>query len=197
MEQTIKAIETAYKGYRFRSRLEARWAVFFDTVGVPWEYEKEGYDLGEAGLYLPDFWLPAVGLRRSKETGLWVEIKGQMPTDEESEKCGRLVMMTEAPVILFAGLPGEDNNMQNESGYEFTFWIDDDGKKQPERDSYMTFMRCGKRTCRHLKIEFGDSNYMECPICGSDATNNERSLVAGYAAARSARFEYGEKGIRP
>ena len=26
----IKAIETYYKGYRFRSRLEARWAVFFD-----------------------------------------------------------------------------------------------------------------------------------------------------------------------
>ena len=30
----IKAIETVYKGYRFRSRLEARWAVFFDACGV-------------------------------------------------------------------------------------------------------------------------------------------------------------------
>jgi hypothetical protein len=28
----IKAIETSYKGYRFRSRLEARWAVFFDAL---------------------------------------------------------------------------------------------------------------------------------------------------------------------
>lgn len=27
---TIKAIDTIYKGYKFRSRLEARWAVFFD-----------------------------------------------------------------------------------------------------------------------------------------------------------------------
>jgi hypothetical protein len=43
----IKAIETRYKGYRFRSRLEARWAVFFDALGVEWEYEKEGFDLGE------------------------------------------------------------------------------------------------------------------------------------------------------
>jgi len=57
---TIKAIETQYKGYRFRSRLEARWAVFFDALGVKWEYEKEGYDLGEAGWYLPDFWLPQI-----------------------------------------------------------------------------------------------------------------------------------------
>jgi hypothetical protein len=64
---TLKAIETVYNGYRFRSRLEARWAVFFDALGVPYEYEKEGFDLGEAGWYLPDFWLP-------KERK-WVEIK--------------------------------------------------------------------------------------------------------------------------
>lgn len=51
----MKAIETRYKGYRFRSRLEARWAVFFDALGIKWEYEPEGYDLGEAGWYLPDF----------------------------------------------------------------------------------------------------------------------------------------------
>ena len=56
--QTIKPIETKYKGYRFRSRLEARWAVFFDVLGIEWEYEIEGFDLGDAGWYLPDFWLP-------------------------------------------------------------------------------------------------------------------------------------------
>ncbi len=39
----FKAIETLYKGYRFRSRLEARWAVFFDALGLKWEYEKEGF----------------------------------------------------------------------------------------------------------------------------------------------------------
>lgn len=33
----IKAIETYYKGYMFRSRLEARWAVFFDASGIKWE----------------------------------------------------------------------------------------------------------------------------------------------------------------
>lgn len=39
----IKAIETKYHGHVFRSRIEARWAVFFDTIGVSWEYEKEGF----------------------------------------------------------------------------------------------------------------------------------------------------------
>lgn len=66
----IKAIETRYAGCLFRSRLEARWAVFFDTLGIRWEYEKEGYDLGEAGWYLPDFWLP--------ESSTWVEVKSDI-----------------------------------------------------------------------------------------------------------------------
>jgi hypothetical protein len=49
--------------------LEARWAVFFDNAGIPFEYEYVGYKLGELGKtwYLPDFWLP--------EQRAWVEIK--------------------------------------------------------------------------------------------------------------------------
>ncbi len=38
----IKAIDTVYNGYKFRSRLEARWAVFFDAAGIKYEYEPEG-----------------------------------------------------------------------------------------------------------------------------------------------------------
>ena len=34
-----KPIETTYNGVRLRSRLEARWAVFFDALGVKWLYE--------------------------------------------------------------------------------------------------------------------------------------------------------------
>lgn len=62
----IKPIETIYKGYRFRSRLEARWAVFFDDLEEEWEYEKEGFEV-DGERYLPDFYLP--------EKDLWVEIK--------------------------------------------------------------------------------------------------------------------------
>ena len=35
-ELQMKPIETVYKGFKFRSRLEARWAVFFDACGVRW-----------------------------------------------------------------------------------------------------------------------------------------------------------------
>lgn len=54
MSLTPAPIETRYKGYRFRSRLEARWAVFFDALGLKWEYEPEGFQTS-AGWYLPDF----------------------------------------------------------------------------------------------------------------------------------------------
>jgi hypothetical protein len=39
MKYTIKAHPTLYRGVRFRSRLEARWACFFDLIHWEWEYE--------------------------------------------------------------------------------------------------------------------------------------------------------------
>lgn len=41
---------TTYRGTRFRSRLEARWAAFFDAIDVAWVYEP--MDLGP---WSPDF----------------------------------------------------------------------------------------------------------------------------------------------
>ena len=79
----IKAIETVYNGYKFRSRLEARWAVFFDDAGIKYEYEPEGFKLSNGLYYLPDFFLPEVGGRTSK--GIYVEVKAIM-TDDDSKK---------------------------------------------------------------------------------------------------------------
>ncbi len=57
----MKAIETYYDGYRFRSRLEARWAIFFNELGIKFEYEPQGYVLKSGETYLPDFYLPFFG----------------------------------------------------------------------------------------------------------------------------------------
>ena len=45
-------IVTTYAGVTFRSRLEARWAVFFDLMCIPWIYEPF-----DAHGYVPDFLL--------------------------------------------------------------------------------------------------------------------------------------------
>lgn len=71
----IKAIETEYAGHKFRSRLEARWAVFFDALGIHWHYEEEGLDL-PSGRYLPDFRLERVA--RHGRQDVWCEVKGRL-----------------------------------------------------------------------------------------------------------------------
>ncbi len=109
----IKAIETQYKGYRFRSRLEAKWAVLFERLGIEWEYEKEGYDLGEAGWYLPDFWLP--------ELKCFVEIKGDDPAESEIQKCFELAVQSEHPVILFCGTMGYNAEFCNVGN---AYWVE-------------------------------------------------------------------------
>lgn len=66
---TIQAINTYYAGHYFRSRLEARWACVFNDLGLNWEYEPQGYQVGEERRpYLPDFHLPDIGW--------WIEVKG-------------------------------------------------------------------------------------------------------------------------
>lgn len=60
-------IATDYAGLRFRSRVEATWAVFFDEIQIPWVYEP--CDL--AG-YVPDFDLGF------KKRPLLVEVKGSV-----------------------------------------------------------------------------------------------------------------------
>lgn len=76
----IKAIETRYKGYRFRSRLEARWAVFFDACGYSWEYEPQGFDLGGVW-YLPDFRLSGED-QNGDFNSFWIEVKPDGPLPE-------------------------------------------------------------------------------------------------------------------
>jgi hypothetical protein len=98
----FKAIETSYKGYRFRSRLEARWAVFFDTLRMRWEYEKEGFDLGEAGWFLPDFWLP--------EMRVWFEVKPGAPCGQDEKKIGGLALRGGRAVFVAVGnIPDPDS----------------------------------------------------------------------------------------
>ena len=59
MSANIVARPVEYKGVNFRSSLEARYAILFDTLGLTWDYEPS---IPLAG-YIPDFLL-RVALRR-------------------------------------------------------------------------------------------------------------------------------------
>jgi hypothetical protein len=100
----ISPIKTEYAGIIYRSRLEARWAYFFDCSYVECGkckvyYEEEGFNL-DGVYYLPDFHLVF------SDGGHWyAEIKplGGV-TPESIEKCRRLSFLYS--VVLIEGLPG-------------------------------------------------------------------------------------------
>lgn len=123
----IKAIETKYKGYRFRSRLEARWAVFFTALGLRWEYEPEGFDLGSAGWYLPDFFLPDLN-----NDGVWVEVKPHTDAPANDDRWQELVKRSGKPLLLATGVPESkgyvllcpEDESSRQWGLDAPYWTD-------------------------------------------------------------------------
>lgn len=112
----LKAIETRYQGFKFRSRLEARWAVFFEKMGLGWKYEIEGYELpgpwyflptseqNKDLRYLPDFFIPA--------WDCWVEVKAGAATASEMMKCAKLSKEAGKRVLLIIGSPTRTNSLE-------------------------------------------------------------------------------------
>ena len=101
---TIKAIETEYNGYRFRSRLEARWAVFFDVLGIEYQYEPEGFD-SDGAWYLPDFWLNHHIEIVVPSDGFWVEIKPRKASKKEVNKLLAVCSGTGHNGLILQGQP--------------------------------------------------------------------------------------------
>jgi hypothetical protein len=55
----VKTIPTVYREIEFKSHLEAQWAVFYDTLGIEWEYTLKTFSLDSGG-YTPDFYFPSL-----------------------------------------------------------------------------------------------------------------------------------------
>jgi len=147
----IKAIDTFYKGIFYRSRLEARWAVFFEFMGIKFEYEPEGFTNGESR-YLPDFFLSNVSLRGNPD-GVYIEIK---PPDFDSTGYREKMEWFDKPLVLFNGYPKDfvwANPESKEGGEQITPWW----------DNYMFIHKCD--CCGHVKIEFWEGNYNDCYLC--------------------------------
>jgi len=100
----IKALPSFYAGVKFRSRMEARWARYFDLIGVEWEYEPEGYAL-PSGNYCPDFFCKFSN-SRGVPTSFFVEVKpdhiGQRMVQQ---KLIELCQMTSEDVVCVVGNP--------------------------------------------------------------------------------------------
>lgn len=173
--KNLKPIETIYRGYRFRSRLEARWAVFFDAMGIEWRYEEQGFELSDGSRYLPDFYLP--------ESNTFFEVKGAW-TDGSRSK---------VDLLLKAGC-------RVAVGYEVgvfqatdNWWDECYSLAEVDNGCLAQCRKCGKYWFMGL------SGSMACPCCGAyDGDHCYRfvarsgDLTDAVKTARSARFEHGE-----
>jgi hypothetical protein len=201
---TITPIDTIYNGYRFRSRLEARWAVFFDALNIRYEYEKEGYRLSNGEWYLPDFWLPDYQ---------WiVEIKPEYPSEREIDKI-RIVSegLGWTGLILYGQIPNYSNvnriivgigNRQlwgemahlitSEPGFiyspdyghhsSYDYKDEDTGKYWDDENGNLVFAYNGKGSEIFIASTLGFDDCDCIPFFAFDA-------------ARQARFEHGEKPL--
>ena len=194
----MKAIQTMYKGYKFRSRLEARFAVMFESLGLKWQYEPEGYDLGNAGWYLPDFYLPSLDV--------WVEVKAKSLNAEEREKAFALSSMTNKPVVELCEIP--DPDLISKTGCMFAniyYGIDCESLTVYGLLDFYMEQNNLKEACLRDAIQWDVDYYHKKygqPHPHHFKTGvilNRREIFSGtklYNAAikaRSARFEHGEK----
>jgi len=174
----IKAIETEYKGYRFRSRLEARWAVAFDTIGHHYLYEHEGFEL-PSGRYLPDFYFPNLDI--------WGEVKPTEFTEEEMRKCAELAFYTQKACVMLIGLPAPTNYY-----YFFPLETEEHGHYEDTLGRNQ-FPGVGVDDC---DLWWRPERFYVCT--GEGGTKLRRVEICTdhkpAVAARSARFEFGECG---
>ena len=180
----IKAIETHYNGYRFRSRLEARWAVFFDALGVDYEYEKEGFVLSDNTPYLPDLWLPHMKM--------WVEIKPTLDNDEQ-QRCARFFDSHGMPVLLLCGSPAKETMI---------LYCNDIADSSAGGGHWENIEWCMSGGVVTLNMNFSrdrqwvDGEWGEIPHIQNYRNGYTRHAIEyAYRQARSARFEHGEKPL--
>lgn len=217
---TVKAIETVYNGYRFRSRLEARWAVFFDAVGITYQYETEGFELSDGTRYLPDFYLP--------DMNAYVEVKADLEIAIPDIERAASMIQWGGPIhkiIILSNIPNGYNGGRwhfpvlywfddKVTADWFCFYIDRNGKciVDIRLDDYyfkpffffygeidrLTYGGIGAKSEYQLlgtlnrKRVYGDED--------KELEHKEwilyhdKIIFSSFDAARKARFEYGEHG---
>ena len=159
----IKAIETEWRGCLFRSRLEARWAVYFEALCIDWEYEPEGFVLDDGKQYLPDFLLHGIEGRGGPD--LYVEVKGHMSERDMKKVRG---FAEHRPIYIVGSIPYDGQH----DGKHWFALMEEACYKWPYPYNFET-------------VDGDDGTYL--------ADAHEWANSAALCAAKQARFEHRER----
>ena len=174
-------IPTWHGGILYRSRLEARYAFFFDRLSIKFEYETQGFET-DGERYLPDFVIfAALGT-------IWAEVKPTWDNDPNGvAKFKRFAAQRRQPTraALLVGPPAVEGNNLVIGGDEEA----EDPVKGPWEDDRQQWRPCPDG--HHFDLSWPGlfrARFAEdgCPpVPGNGA---EDRLAKASDAARSARF---------
>lgn len=214
-DRDVRPIVTHWAGCRFRSKTEAHWAVFFEYIGLDWEWEYQGFEMPNLPRYLPDFYF-----ERSRNV---VEIKGTDQHREPAiEKCKIIAkhLYETAPekrkhvchlpygsgsCYLMEGRPGAPNFAM----FSVTYWRHDDGKENWFVDqgllaqhqlNFSDYVETPKSLVFCTRRNFGEIDgprysYDAHPIFCADYSYVKKAhpLKDALLIARQARFDRGQE----
>lgn len=170
--------EICWNGYRMRSKIEAKWALFFETISVEYFYEPDTIALERGDKivnYLPDYFLPDLG-----KSGSYFEVKlDKNPTVDECQKCFMLAVQTNKDVYLFY----EEIGKKHTNGYLYKGGT---GAFVPQMQ-WTQCPRCSAFGITHMGIVAA----MKCGCCNGmvDLTNSSSyDITEAVKVVRAERF---------
>lgn len=188
--------------------------MFFDALNMKWEYEPEGFEVGlkcdlehedscheewchQPSKYLPDFFLP--------ETETWVEVKGADNHIDRTLLCKALDWGEGLPLtynsrwskrglLILGPVPRPDRwpfhaILQHWKGVELTLAL------FTERGFEVTASLLNVETYGDSSTGSYDYNGPLCDLNQYSILEIPRPVAQAYAAARSARFEHGDREV--
>lgn len=104
---SLSHFKVTYRGLRFQSVLAARWAAFFDILGVEYLHEPQTFKV-RSTVYSPSFFLPKLGDDRDDHDtlippGVFLDVQFLPPSEEELQTTLAISNVTNRNVCIFHG----------------------------------------------------------------------------------------------
>ena len=182
--------ETEFNGEIYKSRLEARWAIMFDYMGLPYFYEPLAISYrwhSRNTKYYPDFLVQDITFcpysysdNATKNVYLEVKFRDYIPTTRDWTKWASLRQQTDNFAVIF-GLGWHYGNSIHEGD---SLLIQHHNESMQPYPGSLGFYQCDR--CTQTWVEFtGIDEWDYCPYC-----QNTRGLTDAFNRAYEEACQY-------